>query len=111
MKVRRWLLDKCCAALVLLFRMLGARAAQHLSSNHLLTFMMPPRSILCGGQLRSAVRNDQLAVRICMENESPARGKTEEVLQEIELYPGKCLRDTTQRVGSPRLDHVAVLSI
>src|SRR6266853_446375 len=68
-------------------------------------------SILCGGQLRSAVRNDQLAVRICMENESPARGKTEEVLQEIELYPGKCLRDTTQRVGSPRLDHVAVLSI
>jgi len=24
-----------------------------------------------------------------MENESPAQGKTEEVLQEIELYPGK----------------------
>ncbi len=31
MKVRRWLLDKCCAALVLLFRMLGARARMHLN--------------------------------------------------------------------------------
>ncbi len=31
MKVRRWLLDKCCAALVFLFRMLGARARMHLN--------------------------------------------------------------------------------
>jgi len=31
MKVRRWLLDKCCAALVLLSRMLGVRARMHLN--------------------------------------------------------------------------------
>jgi hypothetical protein len=31
MKVRRWLLDKSCAALLFLFRMLGARARMHLN--------------------------------------------------------------------------------
>ena len=106
-----WSIFRCIRARAPSIRNRSTTAAQHLSSNHLLTFMMPLRFLLCGGQRRSAVRNDQVPVRICMESESPARGKTAEVLQEIELCAGKCLRDTTQRVGSPRLDHVAVLSI
>src|SRR6266436_5305026 len=76
---------RCIRARAPSIRNRNTNTAQHLSSNHLLTFMMPPRFLLCGGRLRSAVRNDQLPVRICMESESPARGKTEEVIQAIEL--------------------------
>lgn len=70
-----WEIFRCIRARAPSNRNRNTTAAQHLSSNHLLTFMMPPRFLLCGGQLRSADRNDQLPVRICMESESPARGK------------------------------------
>jgi hypothetical protein len=40
---------------------------------------MPPRFLLWGGHLRTAVRNDQLRMRICMESEQGE--KTEEVIQ------------------------------
>ena len=69
--------------------------------------MMPPKFVFCGGPQRSAVRNDQLHVRICLESELPTLGK-EEAVQADGTLAGKYLRDTTQRIRSPRLSRMAV---